>query len=157
MNTVNETDIALNSAILYNALHPLFTSNLKVPSGSSQTSSLNDVSSTGLLRIIAKSASVMIDRFARLNDEDRIMSFWLTAEQVLEAGAVWASSFMTDSRGRTAAGDHGGISSSNGMREAMGPILKVSALLASFAARWKAGSAYVDTWEAFVELFCNML
>jgi hypothetical protein len=34
---------------------------------------------------------------------------------------------------------------------------KVSTLLASFAARWKDGSAYVDAWETLVELLWSMV
>ena len=78
----------------------------------------------------------------------------MAAERVLESGVVWATYLMSQRRAMPTGEPR---FSSTGIRVAMGPVLKVSTLLASFAALWKGASAYVDAWETFVELLWNVL
>lgn len=132
------SDIGIYSATLYTALHPLFTT----PDACFST--MPSDASSRLFHIVAKSASIIIDHLARLNDDDKIISIWMAAERVLESGLVWASYLMSQSRTTTTGADR---FSTVGSHAPMSPILKVSALLASFAARWNSGSAYVDAWE----------
>ena len=127
--------ISMSSATLYTALHPLFTSS-DVCAGP-----ILDDQSSRLFHIIANSAIVIIDHFARLNEDNKIISIWMAAERVLEAGLVWATYLMSQ-RNLTPSGEH--YFPPLGSRATMGPVLKVSSLLASFTARWKSGSAYVD-------------
>ncbi|KAJ8103421.1 hypothetical protein POJ06DRAFT_241829 [Lipomyces tetrasporus] len=77
-----------------------------------------------------------INHFSQLNNYNRIISLWIAAERVLECGSLWAFSLTSLLRMIT--------------RVAMSPILKVSNLLASFAARWNGCVAYVDSWETLL-------
>ncbi|KAH8680691.1 hypothetical protein BX600DRAFT_444917 [Xylariales sp. PMI_506] len=145
---IMSSDIHLRSARLYLALHPLFThqdvlSNMALPNQGSR-----------LFQIIARSAHTMIDHYARLNETNKIISIWMAAERVLEAGLVWAA-YLISHRNSSPMGEHCFLSMGTGL--AMSAILKVSALLASFAARWKEGAAFVDAWGTFVELLWNMI
>lgn len=99
------------------------------------------------------SASALIDHFTVLNNEGKVLSLWLTAGRTLEAGVVWAF-YLLRQRTVSSTGQGGGSRVSG---EAMNPLLKVSALLASFAARWSAGMAYADAWQTLVDLLWGML
>jgi hypothetical protein len=138
--------ISIHSAMLYLALHPIFTTSDVHSSGS-----LN-VSTSRLFQIVAHSACTIIDHFTHLNEEKKIISICMAAVQVLEAGLVWATYLI--SRHQTAqAGSF--YAMETGL--ALSPILKVSALIASFVARWESGSAYAEAWETFVQLLWNMI
>lgn len=143
-----DSDISINSAILYTALHPIFTSEDILSRGTFEEPLLK------LFEIVAKSASILVDHFILLDKDHKIISIWMAAERVFEAGLVWVVYLM--SRYRTT---HtlGHTPFSMDVRNVMGPILKVSSLLGSFRARWKLGSAYVDAWETIVELLWDML
>lgn len=143
-----DSDISISSARLYIALHPLFTT-LDVYCSTTP----NDPGSR-LFHIIANSASIMIDQYTQLNKDNKILSIWLATERILECGAIWAAylinqSCITPRREFPLSG--------MGTRTVMSPVLKVSVLLASLTARWKGGLAYVEAWEAVVELLWNML
>ena len=142
------SDITLPSAILYSAMHPLFTT-LDPCCGR-----MLDEASLRLFHVIARSACTIIDHFVSLNKSNRIISLWMAAERVLEGGAIWATYLM--SQHHTTSTEEQFFSNIE-TRIAMGPISKVSALLASFETRWKDGSVYMDVWEAFVELVWNVL
>ena len=141
------SDMSLNSARLYTALHPLFTRSELFGSG------MPNARSSRLFYIIAGSASRIIDHFAELDKDNKIVSIFIAAEQVCEAGLVWAASLPT--RNKNAAVEH--QLAAKDISSAMAPIVKVSSLLASFAARWKHGTAYVTAWKSFVELLWSML
>ncbi|KAL2400734.1 hypothetical protein ABEF92_004968 [Exophiala dermatitidis] len=100
------------------------------------------------------SAAVMIDHFTKLNQRQMIISLWMAAERVLEAGAVWAA-YLMHQRRVSGRGPQGVAAMATDL--AFAPIVKVSSLLASFAARWRPGSTYVDNWETLVELLWKMV
>ena len=141
------SDMSLNSARLYLALHPLFTRSELFGGG------MHDTSSSRLFYIIAGSASRIIDHFAELDEDNQIISIFMAAEQVFEAGLVWAASLPT--RYKNVAVGH--QLTATEISSEMAPIMKVSSLLASFAARWKHGTVYVTAWKIFTELLWNML
>lgn len=140
------SDISIHSAMLYLALHPIFTTSDVISSGS-----LN-ISNSRLFQIVAHSASAIIDHFTRLNEDKKIISISMVAPQVLEAGLVWATYLICRHEIAQAGSFHG-----MEPRLALGPILKVSALIASFVARWESGATYAETWETFVQLLWNMI
>ncbi|KAH8691389.1 hypothetical protein BGW36DRAFT_438990 [Talaromyces proteolyticus] len=144
-----DSDIDIQSATLYAALHPLFTTTNVWSTGKLEGHSFR------LFHIIARSAATIITHIAYLNEKNKIISIWMAAERVLELGVVWAAYLLYQKTTTTSSEKH--IYSNMGMSTAISPILKVSALLASFNARWKRGSAYVAVWETFVELLWNML
>ncbi|KAH8690800.1 hypothetical protein BGW36DRAFT_411575 [Talaromyces proteolyticus] len=141
-----ESDISIHSARLYISLHPLFTS-----SGIYLTSTPSQ-----LFQIIAYSASTMIDHFTRLNAEHRIISVYLAAESILEAGIVWSVYLMSQHLSPSAGIFHRD-SINMSARTAMGPVLKVSSLLASFSVRWPPVSAYAEAWETLVDMLWIMI
>ncbi|CZR64477.1 uncharacterized protein PAC_14375 [Phialocephala subalpina] len=142
------SDTSMSLAILYIALHPLFTDSDLWCGGTL------DEPSSKLFGIIANSASTFIDRYAQLNGSSKIISLWMAAEKLLEAGGIWAA-YVIHGRRTALPGER--FFADMAMSVAMGPTMKVSSLLASFAARWKSGSAYVDAWECLIELLWNML
>jgi len=137
------SEISLPSAILYIALHPLLTDSDLF----AEQNFMNRPSSR-LVHIITTSASVIIDHFTQLNEKNSIISIWVAAERILVAGAVWAAGLMH--RKHLSGPGLQGVSNP-GTGVTLDPIIKVSSLLASFAARWKAGSSYVTTWNAVVD------
>ncbi|KIW98492.1 uncharacterized protein Z519_00153 [Cladophialophora bantiana CBS 173.52] len=143
------SEINLSSATLYTALNPLFTDPDRFAGGG-----ILNMASPRMAHIIAKSASIIIDHFNLLNEKNSIISIWLAAERVLEAGTVWAASLVHQQR---LAGLRPQHLSATGTDVTLGPIVKVSGLLASFAARWKVGSVYVSTWEIVVESLWKMV
>ncbi|KIV96491.1 hypothetical protein PV10_00353 [Exophiala mesophila] len=150
--------ISPETATLYMALHPLFTTlnlNPTAASSSSLLSGVNEVSpsSSQMLKSIAMSACALIDHFTLLNDEGQVLSLWLTAGRTLEAGALWVF-YLVRRRITLDTGQDGGSLTAS---EAVSPLLKVSALLASFAARWSPGVAYANSWQALVDLLWGML
>lgn len=155
------TDISIQSATLYTSLHPLFTG-LDIISSSPDFAS--DPYLSQLYQIIAKCACIIIDDYTRLNNDNKIISLWIAAERVMECGSVWAF-FLISRRCRqpvtaTTATTAPTATTSDyhiSTRDAMMPILKVSTLLASFAARWAGCAAYVDAWETLVEMLWGML
>lgn len=143
------SEIKMPSATLYTALHPLFTH----PDSFARSGTFN-IPSPRIIHTIAKSAAVVIDHFTRLNQRQMIISIWIAAERVVEAGAVWAAYLI---RERSLSGRALQGVAINGTDFPLAPIVKVSSLLASFAARWKPGSAYANNWETLVELLWKML
>ncbi|KAH8646260.1 hypothetical protein BX600DRAFT_158322, partial [Xylariales sp. PMI_506] len=137
--------IGIRPASLYIALHRLFTTSIPY------YHETMDASDSRLFQIVAHSAVSVIDHISQLNESDKIISLWMNAERVLECGAVWAAYLISQ---RHSAGEGGARMET---RLSMSPILKVSSLLASFAARWKAGSEFVNAWEILVELLWDML
>ena len=147
INSATST-ISIHSATLYTALHPLLTK-LESSTGGPQLGG-----SSRLFHVIPQSASVVIDHFAQLNEEHKIISIWMAAERVLEAGLVWAA-YLISQNSTTLPGHR--ITSIMGTRIAMGPLIKVSTLLASFAARWKSGSVHANSWETLMDQLWDML
>ena len=139
--------MSLRSATLYIALHPRVTErsffNPRVAGGPPSR----------LFQVVANSACTLIDHFTRLNEGSRIISIFTASEEVLEAGLVW-STYLFCHQAAIMAGYH--LPSRMSTKAMMSPIMRVSVLLASFAARWKHGSAYVRAWEALVELLWNI-
>lgn len=144
--TSTSSRIGIHSAMLYLTLHPIFTTSDTLSSVSA------NVPTSRLLSTVAQSAAVIIDHFACLNQDKKIISICIAAEQVLEAGLVWAAYLISRDQATQ-------IGSFFAMEKglALGPIMKVSALLASFVARWESGSAYAEAWETFVQLLWNMI
>ncbi|EXJ79494.1 hypothetical protein A1O1_08758 [Capronia coronata CBS 617.96] len=142
-----DSHVSIQSATLYTALHPLLTD------WDMATKGMLDSHSKRLRLVIAHSASTVINHFARLDGEKRIISLWMAADKVLEAGLVWATYLM---HRRTAPTEYE-PSAPMGPLVAMSPILKVSALLASFSARWESGIAHAQAWESLVELLWNVV
>lgn len=144
-----DSNITLASATLYLALHPLIT-DLDRFTGTDPV----EIPSTRMIHLISSSASIVIDHFAQLDEKKMIVSIWLAAEQVLKAGIVWATHIFNNQRmSGTWLLNVPKIKTS----VAFGPIIKVSSLLASFAARWHIGSAYTRVWETVVELLRGSL
>ncbi|KAL2433859.1 hypothetical protein ABEF95_011393 [Exophiala dermatitidis] len=144
-----DSEISAHSATLYVALHPLFTH-----PDSFAGSGIFSNPSPRIIHLIAKSSAAMIDHFTKLNQRHMIISLWMAAERVLEAGAVWAA-YLMHQRRASGRGPQGVAAMATDL--AFAPIVKVSSLLASFAARWKPGSTYVDNWETLVELLWKMV
>lgn len=132
--------MSLQSAQLYIALHPVVIA----PNMIAKEEALPPPSR--LFQIAAASAYVLLNEYARQNPRHRIASLWMAVERIVEAGIVWVLYVLAQQQQQPL--DIG---------TAMRPILQVSALLASFAARWKAGTAYVDAWDALVELMWGIL
>lgn len=144
--TSTSSGIGIHSAMLYLALHPIFTTSDPLSGVSA------NVPTSRLFPTVAQSAAAIIDHFAFLNQDKKIISICIAAEQVLEAGLVWAAYLI----GRDQPAQIGSFyAMEKGL--ALGPIMKVSALLASFVARWESGSAYAEAWETFVQLLWNMI
>ena len=141
-------EIDMPSATLYVALHPLFTTQ-DVLFGRP----LHDNSSR-IFHITAMSARATIDHFSLLHEDGKILSLWMEAERVIECGTVWLFYLAHQSNSQTTRESD---FSRTGMGNTMAPLLKVSSLLSSFSARWKDGAAYVDAWQACVELLWPML
>lgn len=141
------TDISLPSAVLYLSLHPLLT-NLDMFSHAEIISGL----SSRMLLLIITSASIVIDHFTQLNNRNSIISIWLSAERVLIAGAVWVASLIHQKH--SAAHNTPSIAATSTL---MNPIVKVSSLLASFAARWKAAESYVTAWNVLVDILWQII
>lgn len=141
--------ISTQSAEVYIALHPLFTSRgLEIFSDYPlQQAAMN------LLHIIGNSACTIIGGYAQRWKQSKIISIWMAAERVLEAGAVWATYLMIMRRKQTSSG---GLSSI-GMKAVMKTLTSCSALLVGFAERWKEGAVYVEIWEIFLSLLWGIL
>lgn len=140
----DDSAISLPSAMLYMAIHPVLTDlNLFTHDINGQSPSLR------LVRVIARSASAVIDHLTELNQNRMIISIWLAAEEAMKAGVVKVSCIIFQRRVTRP-----GVQSLNDTESSvtLKSITKVSSLLASFAARWPAGAAYVNAWEALVEL-----
>ena len=144
-----DTVIGIQSAMLYVSLHPLFTAS---PSDIFSESPL-DQSSSDLLKVVADSASAILDFYFQQSRGFKLISIWMSIERVLEAGAMWGTYLIVLRRTQTTSG---GLSSI-GTSRAMGPLQKCSALLASFAERWKEGSTYFEVWETFLSVLWNVL
>ena len=142
-----ESTISLPSAILYLALHPLLTK-LDMCIASEGMSRL----SPRIVHLITTSAVVIIDHFTQLNENNLIISMWLGAERVLMGGAVWVSGLLHQKH-LSGASPQGMLSTGT----ALSPVMKITSLLASFAARWKAGSAYMTIWNDVVDLLLQVI
>ncbi|CAK7199578.1 hypothetical protein SEUCBS139899_002259 [Sporothrix eucalyptigena] len=130
--------MSVQSATLYLALYPSPESVL-----SSRPGEVTMLPSR-LFQIAAASAYVIIGEFHRQNGRHRIVSLWMSAERIVEAGIVWVLYILCHPQPPL------------DMGTAIRPILQVSSLLASFSTRWKAGRAYSDAWDALVELMWGM-
>lgn len=140
--TSSELDIGIPSATLYLALHPLLTDPILAT-----RSDLLSWPEPRLVHAITASASVIIDHIAQLNENNAIISIWMTIEQVMVAGAVWIAGLLH----RKANAGSQLQDSFTTTDVALDPVMKVSTLLASFAARWHPASSYVTLWNAVVE------
>lgn len=143
-----DAEMSIDSARLYLALHPIFT-DVDVCSGP-----VHDSSSSRLLLLIATAASVVIEHYKRLNQENRILSLAMAADHVFEAGCVWTAYLMSWRNGLTSIDSY---TSDTSIRYIMEPIRQVSALLSSFMARWTGGSAYIRAWDALLDLLWPMI
>ncbi|CAK7209917.1 hypothetical protein SBRCBS47491_000606 [Sporothrix bragantina] len=134
--------ISVQSATLYLALYPSPASVL--------SSAANDLAvppaPSRLFQMAAASAYVILNEFHRQNGHGRhrIVSLWMSAERIVEAGIVWALYVLSHPQPPLDVGT------------AMRPIVQTSSLLASFAARWTAGRAHSEAWDAVVELMWGM-
>jgi hypothetical protein len=144
-----DTDIGIQSAMLYVSLHPLFTTS---PAEIFSERSLDRISPE-LLKIVADSASTVLDIYFQQNRDHKLTSIWLSAERVLEAGAVWGAYIIILGRSQTMSDGLFSISTSR----VMGPLQKCSTLLVSFAERWTDGSIYLEVWETFLSLLWDVL
>ncbi|EKG22471.1 hypothetical protein MPH_00206 [Macrophomina phaseolina MS6] len=135
------SDMSFAQAQIYLSLHPLFTSPTAGPHSCS----------SDLLKCIAGAASSFISFTSRLNREHRVVSIWTTAESLLQAGAVWGAYLILSKQGEPKALQG---PSFNLLKpgSSMEPLLQCSALLSSFAERWKPGRQYVQAWDAFTEM-----
>lgn len=140
--------ISLQSATMYLALHPAFTESDLL------NSRTVNAPTSRLFHIVASSASTFIDHFTRLSEGNKIISIFMTSEKMMEAGLVWSTYLFSLQNSITAGYQSPFTISTQAM---MSPVLKVSALLASFAARWTHGSEYVTAWETLVELLWNVI
>lgn len=142
--------VSIDSARLYIALHPLFTASeaFSQPNAGAFPSRL--------FHVVGNSACTIINHYALLNEENNIICLWMAAEQVLEAGLVWAVYIMNQRQSTPTA--FGGSQPMLQLSPSfvMDPIIKVSTLLASLTARWRNGSAYAQAWEIFVQMFWGM-
>lgn len=143
------SDISDSQAIAYLPLHPLFTSNISSDVFSQDRQSTNPPE---LFQIIATSASIVIESIAQQNKDHKFICIWMAAERLVEAGAVWGLYLLVTKKAKIAESD-GGM----GMAKAMKPLYSCSTLLASFAERWKVGSAYVDIWEAYLSFLWTVI
>jgi hypothetical protein len=143
-----DLNISPSSATLYLALHPLFTASR---SEIFTTTPLDD-SSSDLLKIVANSASAIIDGFIQLNKTHMIISIWRSAERVLEAGAVWAM-YVIKLQLMASPSTRAQLRESS----AMSPLLKCNNLLISFSERWKPSLIYAQIWETFLLQLWGMM
>lgn len=140
------SDISIRSAMLYLALHPIYTTSDAfscIPA---------HVPTSRLFQIVAQSAVTIIDHFTLLNEQRKVLSVCMAAVQVLEAGLIWSTYLISLHQPAQS-----GLLFAMEKGIALSPIMKVSALLASFVARWEGGSAYTEAWETFVQLLWNMI
>lgn len=144
--------IPFSSATIYLALHPVFTDYLS--DLCSDHTSTTQIISTGLLEIIAASASVVIDRYVQLQEEHMLLSVWIAAERVLEAGAVWATYLLIVKEMQT---DDDANSACGNTKKSMLPLWKCGNLLTSCAERWKGGRVYCKVWETFLSMISHVL
>jgi hypothetical protein len=146
--TAIEQGLSLSSATLYIALHPLLTDS--TPFAFQQYPSKLP---TALVQVIIDSASVIIDHVAHLNEQNKIISIWIAAEQILMAGTVWLAGLLHQRY-------HSGSSMEGvlmvGTSTGSPPVIKVTSLLASFAARWRGGYSHVAIWDAVLQSVYQM-
>ncbi|ERS98583.1 hypothetical protein HMPREF1624_05369 [Sporothrix schenckii ATCC 58251] len=139
-DTTAAPPMSVQSATVYMALHPVVVFPDMILKGGQLSAP------SRLFQIVAGAACVLLDEYARQNPRHRISSLWMSAERIVEAGIVWVLYVLAHQQ-------YGLLDVGTAMR----PILHVSSLLASFAARWKAGTAYVEPWETLVELMWGIL
>lgn len=145
----NAVSISLPSARIYLALHPLFTDRL-YDLFSDQMAEQDKVD---LWKIVATSASVVIESYVRLQKEQRLLSVWLAAERVLEAAAVSAIYFLVTRRTHVGSAE----AAYNSLDESTLPLWKCANLLTSYAERWKEAIAYSRIWDTFLSLLSGVL
>ncbi|KAK7523030.1 uncharacterized protein IWZ02DRAFT_260707 [Phyllosticta citriasiana] len=133
-------NVSLGQAQVYLTLHPLFTS----PGAGTHCCSTN------LLSKIALAAAAFIMHTHKLNKERRVISIWVSAENVIQAGAAWAAYLMLHSQRDSPLHDYHILNLAD--LPAIEPIVKCSSILASFAERWKGGRRYCQAWEAFADM-----
>ena len=107
-----------------------------------------------LCQIVARSACVAIDHVHGTNKSGKVLSLWLEADRVLRCGMIWLYYLVHQSQGGQPEGDQ---SSMIGPADRMAPILQVTSLLSSFAARFKRASASLSAWEACTAFFWKMM
>ncbi|KIH87798.1 hypothetical protein SPBR_04571 [Sporothrix brasiliensis 5110] len=139
-DTTATPPMSVQSATVYMTLHPVVVFPDEILKGGQLSTR------SRLFQIVAGAACVLLNEYARQNPRHRISSLWMSAERIVEAGIVWVLYVLAHQQ-------YGLLDIGTAMR----PILHVSSLLASFAARWKAGTAYVEPWETLVELMWGIL
>ena len=145
----SESDISLASAKLYLALHPLITDTERFIAAH-----ITNMPSARIAHIIAKSACVIINHYTRMDHKHMIVSIWLTAERIFEAGLVSAFSIINQKK-LSRVGEPNNYTAT--YNDKLQPIFLVTNLLASFSRRWKAGLVYIETWNAIAGIVVKML
>lgn len=140
--------VTLSSALLYVTLQPLFTTE-EIMFGKPL-----DESTSNAFHIVAKSACTIIDRLRELNKSGKVLSLWMDADRVLRCGKIWLYYLVYHSQSGQVVGTQ---SPMNYAGQSMAPVLQVTSLLSSFAARFKGASASLSAWEACVALLWPML
>lgn len=132
--------MSVQSATLYIALYPAGISPDAILKGDTVSPP------SRLFHLSAAAACVLLNEFTRQNPRHRIVSLWMSAERIIEAGIVWVLYVLAQQQ-------HQPLDVGIAMR----PILQVSALLSSFASRWRTGTVHVEAWETLVELMWGIL
>ncbi|KAL1890445.1 hypothetical protein Sste5346_008273 [Sporothrix stenoceras] len=132
--------MSVQSASLYITLYPVAMSpDMIVKGDAAQPPSR-------LFQLSAAAACVLLNEFTRQNPRHRIVSLWMSAERIIEAGIIWVLYVLAQQ-------NHQQLDIGTAMR----PVLQASGLLASFASRWKMGKAHVEAWDTLVELMWGIL
>lgn len=129
----HDSVMGLPSASYYFVLYPLLTAH-----GRSMDPGFP---SPRMVHLITTSAALVIDHAAKLDDVRGTISLWLAAERVFSAGAVWLTGLL-----------HQESALESTLHGHLGTALKVTRLLASFAARWRGAEAYATAWNILMSL-----
>lgn len=132
--------MSVQSASLYIALHPVVITPDVILKGEVESPP------SRLFQLSAAAACVLLNEFTRQNPRHRIVSLWMSAERIIEAGIVWVLYVLAQQH-------HQPLDVGTAMR----PILQVSSLLSSFASRWTTGTAYAEAWDMLVDLMWGIL
>jgi hypothetical protein len=144
-----QSKIVFSSARLYIALHPILTN-----PGHSSAGGVLDAAWSRLAAVVAKSALTIIEHVVRQNKSNMVIAISQTSNQILEAGVVWAYCLLLQKLSKLSI-TH--TLPARGTRGQLSPVIQVSRLLTSFAARWKPGSVYVDAWNTVLELIWHLV
>lgn len=146
--TKPETRIEISSALLYITLQPIFTT-AEIIAGQPL-----DEKTFVIFRSTAMSACTMINHKCELDNSGRTLSLWLEADRVLRCGILWLYYLIYQSRRQRLGGDRSPFMAMGNM---MAPLLQVTSLLSSFAARFRDASASLSAWEACTAMLWPML